>query len=136
MKSIISLPIKVLKDKYFIGKLSSEFNIEKILGDASIRHISIDNGIVSVIGLHGDCEKYFTEVSTGWRAIRIEEDLDFSLSGILVSILTPIADVGASVLVASTFDTDLIFIKDSDLDLSVDKLAKSGHKIVYQGDNN
>ena len=37
--------------------------------------------------------------------------MDFSLVGILHSIIGPLKDVGISVFVVSTFDTDYIFVK-------------------------
>ena len=59
-----------------------------------------------------------------WRCIKILGRIDFNLSGILVSILNPLSDSGVSVLVTSSFDTDYIYFRDKDFDISVNLLKK------------
>src|SRR5947207_2330262 len=54
------------------------------------------------------CEK-------GWRCLRVAGTLDFSLVGVLVSLTVPLAEVGVSVFAISTFDTDYLLIRETDL---------------------
>lgn len=54
----------------------------------------------------------FKDIDFGWKAIRTEEDLDFSDFGILSKILGEIAEIELSVLVISSFDHDYIFVKN------------------------
>ena len=49
----------------------------------------------------------------GWRALKIEGPLDFSLTGVLESILRPLANLKIGVFVHSTYETDYLFIKQN-----------------------
>ena len=50
-----------------------------------------------------------------WRALKVKGPLDFSLTGILSSLLTPLANAGIPVFAISTFDTDYLLLKQDQL---------------------
>lgn len=58
----------------------------------------------------------------GWRAFRIEGELDFSLIGILSHISSTLADAGVGLFVISTYNTDYVLVKASDLERALDVL--------------
>jgi len=64
-----------------------------------------------------------------WRALKVEGQLDFALTGILVSIATPLANAGISIFAISTFDTDYVLVKADVLDKAIQVLQKAGHQI-------
>lgn len=64
-----------------------------------------------------------------WRALKIEGQLDFALTGILASIATPLADAGISIFALSTFDTDYVLVKAEKLELAIQVLQQAGHAI-------
>ena len=51
----------------------------------------------------------------GWTALRVAGVLDFSLVGVLASLLGPLAEAGVSVFALSTFDTDYLLVRGQDL---------------------
>ena len=59
----------------------------------------------------------------GFYAFRVEGPLDFSLTGILASLLTPLADAGIAVFTISTYDTDYILVKKDKLEKAIDALS-------------
>jgi len=65
----------------------------------------------------------------GWRCLRVAGTLDFSLVGVLASLLGPLADAGLSVFVVSTFDTDYLLVKQTDFQRTVDVLRRAGHAV-------
>jgi hypothetical protein len=65
----------------------------------------------------------------GWRCLRIAGELDFSLVGVLISILQPLARAAIPVFVVSTFVTDYVLIKAGDLDQAVRSLQEVGFEI-------
>ena len=65
----------------------------------------------------------------GWRAFRIQGELDFSLIGILASIATRLADAGISIYALSTFDTDYVLVKAGDFDRALDALSAAGYRM-------
>ena len=55
--------------------------------------------------------------------------LDFSLVGVLSSLLTPLAEAGVSVFALSTFDTDYLLVRQGNLEQAVQALGAAGHAV-------
>jgi hypothetical protein len=70
------------------------------------------------------------EAASGWRCFRIEQSFDFSVPGILASVLDPLARAGIGIFATSTFSTDYVLVKEQDLDRAVDALRGAGHRIA------
>ena len=47
----------------------------------------------------------------GWRAFTVEAKLEFSAVGVLLAILSPLAEAGINILSLSTFDTDYVLVR-------------------------
>jgi hypothetical protein len=69
------------------------------------------------------------ETERDWRGLAVVGRLDFSLVGILSSLLGPLAQAGIPVVVTSTFNTDYLFVKQGRLEQALDVLRKAGHEI-------
>lgn len=54
------------------------------------------------------------DVETDWRALKVPGPLDFSLTGILHRLTTPLAEAQISVFAVSTFDTDYLLVPAAD----------------------
>jgi len=54
-----------------------------------------------------------------WRAFKVEGPLDFSLTGVLVSLADPLAEAQISIFAISTYDTDYLLVKDDDFKKAV-----------------
>lgn len=65
----------------------------------------------------------------GRRALRVAGTLDHSLTGVLASIATPLADAGVPIFALSTWDTDYVLVADGDLGRAVDALTAAGHQV-------
>ena len=65
----------------------------------------------------------------GWCAIKLEGPFDLSMVGILASVASPLAEVSVSNFTVSTFDTDYVLVREGQLDLAVDTLRESGHRV-------
>ena len=66
----------------------------------------------------------------GWRVIQVQGPLEFSMVGVLASIAVPLARVGISIFVLSTFDTDYILVKEDALDRAVGALTQAGFLVM------
>ena len=64
----------------------------------------------------------------GWRAFRVEGQLDFSLVGILARISSVLAAEKIGIFAVSTFDTDYILVKAENLDRALVALARDGYE--------
>lgn len=66
----------------------------------------------------------------GWAILALEGPFPFELTGILASILVPLAKAGVGIFALSTFDTDYVLVKRERLDDALAALAAAGHERV------
>jgi len=65
----------------------------------------------------------------GWRCFNVRGTFDFSEIGIISSLARPLAESRVSIFVLSTFDTDYIMVKETDLAKAIDVLTTAGHRV-------
>ena len=63
----------------------------------------------------------------GWRGFRIAGTLDFSLTGILAGIADILAEHAVGLFAVSTFNTDYIFVKETDFKTALELLGQAGY---------
>lgn len=66
----------------------------------------------------------------GWAILALEGPFPFELTGILASVLVPLAQAGVAIFALSTFDTDYVLVKRARLDDALAALAAAGHERV------
>lgn len=65
----------------------------------------------------------------GWRAFRVAGPIDFSVVGVLASIVAPLAEATISVFAIATYDTDYVLVSGADVERAVEALSGAGHEI-------
>jgi uncharacterized protein len=65
-----------------------------------------------------------------WACFKLEGPFPFSLTGVLVSFLEPLAHEAIPIFAISTFDTDYILVKEEDAVRAENTLQAAGHKLV------
>ncbi len=65
-----------------------------------------------------------------FTAFAVQGPLDFALTGVLATLLQPLAEAGISVFTISTFDTDWVLVPVGDAELAADAWRRSGHDVV------
>lgn len=65
-------------------------------------------------------------------AVNIDESLEFSQVGILVSLLRPLADAGIPILTVSTFDTDWILLPAPKAAAAASVWRAAGYEVIEQ----
>ena len=66
----------------------------------------------------------------GWRAFRIQGELDFSLIGILAGISAVLAENKIGIFVVSTYNTDYVLTKADDFERALGLLESRGYGIA------
>lgn len=64
----------------------------------------------------------------GWKAFRIQGELEFSLVGILSAISTLLSENGISIFAVSTYNTDYILTKTENFSRAVKILEEAGYQ--------
>ena len=66
----------------------------------------------------------------GWKALRIQGVLEFSLIGILSKIAAILADHNIPILAVSTYNTDYLLVKKENYEKAIQALEAAGYKII------
>lgn len=66
----------------------------------------------------------------GWRAMRIQGTLDFSMIGVLSQIASILAAGEISIFAVSTYNTDYIFLKKELLPKAIQLLSCNGYTFI------
>ena len=65
-----------------------------------------------------------------WRVFQLEGPIPFTMTGVLASVLNPLAENRVGILALSTFDTDYVLVHAGDAAMAVSVLQKAGHEII------
>lgn len=65
-----------------------------------------------------------------WNVLRVQGPLAFTLTGVLASLVTPLAEGNIPLFAVSTFDTDYLLVKGQDLAQARQILEQCGHTIA------
>ena len=66
----------------------------------------------------------------GWKGLRFQGVLDFSLVGVLSDVATVLADNGIPIFAVSPYNTDYVFMKREHYQTALDVLARRGYSVV------
>jgi hypothetical protein len=68
-------------------------------------------------------------VETPWRCFRVDGPINLALTGILASIVSPLADARVNIFAFSTYDTDYLLVPAVRLSEALAALAGAGHRV-------
>lgn len=130
MKGVVYTEIKVIDGSFSVCKVT---DFSEVDSSKKFNFISATDEENSLICLTENVPDNFTERIDGWRALKIQGVLDFSLIGILSKILGLLAEAKIGIAAVSTYNTDYFFVKETDLDKAVETLAEANYKIIRKG---
>ncbi|SNY58448.1 ACT domain-containing protein [Paractinoplanes atraurantiacus] len=67
---------------------------------------------------------------TAWRCLRVVGPLDLALTGVLASLIGPLADARVNIVTFSTYTTDYLLVPAVRLTEAMDTLHAAGHRIA------
>jgi hypothetical protein len=65
----------------------------------------------------------------GWRGLKVQGPLDFALVGVLSGLTAVLARASVSIFAISTYDTDYLLVKHTDLARAVAALRAAGYTV-------
>jgi len=69
-------------------------------------------------------------VETPWRCLRVMGPLQLAMTGILASLVMPLADARVNIVAFSTYDTDYLLVPSVRLDEALTALTQFGHRVA------
>ena len=121
------MKIESITGNFSVCKVSDYDNVDFLAKYIFIAKTDEENSLVC---LSETVPENVIERNDGWKAMRIQGELDFSLIGILAQIATALAKNKISIFVVSTFNTDYIFVKEADFTKAQVILSGEGYEIT------
>lgn len=120
-----NMNIKIIDGSFSVLKVKStaDINFSKEYTFAAITDEEI-----SLVCKSENAPTAYAEREDGWRCLRIEGTLDFSLIGIIADISKILAENKIGIFVISTYNTDYVLTKANSFDKAVSLLKNNGYK--------
>ncbi len=122
---------KILENKYGVCRLHNTASIPEWIGTGEFISITRTEDELSMVCLEeGIPEEIPCE--RGWRILKIQGPLDFTMIGVLSEISMLLAKEEISIFVISTFDTDYILLKELNLGRAKEVLIAENHIVTVK----
>lgn len=122
------LTLTVVPGQYSVAHMPSDSTIPGWVQQGEFWSVSHTRFELSLV-----CQSQFVPFDVtaepDWTLLRLEGPFEFSLVGILTSVLDPLRDAGVSILAISTHDTDYVLVKEIQFTTALQALETSGHQI-------
>lgn len=129
MSAASSLRLSVLPGNFSVCRLALDSELQMwFLGQPFFGLLRSGDQLTVVCGEENVPEQ--VEHEAGWSTLKVEGVFDFAATGVLESVLKPLADAAISIFALSTFETDYVLIKTERLSAAIKALQDSGHEIV------
>lgn len=125
------LTLVILEEIMAIGRLDKDEFLPVWAVNSNFFSITRTEDEISIVCAQANFPKGI-KLDQGWRCLKVEGPLDFSLTGILTALANPLAKSGISIFAISTYDTDYLLVKQENLEKTVEVLSQEGHQIKKQ----
>jgi hypothetical protein len=128
MSQAVSLSLVVLKGEFAVCQVPPEEGVPAWATEGELFAVVRRPGELSVLCAASRVPRG-VRCEDGWCALLLEGPFAFSLTGILAAVLNPLAQEGIGIFALSTFDTDLVLLKQAHLHRAVEVLTQAGHSV-------
>jgi uncharacterized protein len=118
----------VLDDLYAIVRLEPDGDVPTWARGGHFWSVTRTDSELSIVCRQDDVPPD-ASAERGFVAFEVAGPLDFSLTGVVSSLVTPFAEEEIPVFVLSTFETDYLLVREHDLHRSVEALTAAGHAV-------
>jgi hypothetical protein len=84
---------------------------------------------MSVVCPEDDLPPAVERAERGWRAFEIDGPVPFAETGVIAGLATPLAAAGIPLFVLSTYDTDLVLVKEIYVERAAAVFASAGYEV-------
>lgn len=122
------LVVDVHTEDYTVARLPGGTPPPQLLETTGLVSITSTTDEVSVV-CPTNVAPVAEEARPGWRLLTVRGPLDFDLTGVMAALAGELAAAGVSLFAVSTFDTDHVLVKATELDRAVRALREAGHEV-------
>jgi uncharacterized protein len=121
------MELRVLDDRLALVRLAADAPVPAWIGGHDLLAVVRTRRELSLVCREDTVPATVTEVERGFCAIAVVGTLDFAQTGVVASLVLPLAEAGISIFGISTYDTDHILVRAERLDDAKRVLAAAGH---------
>ncbi|MEP6802788.1 MAG: ACT domain-containing protein [Acidobacteriota bacterium] len=114
-----------LPGAFAVCRLSPDVPVPIFPGRSSLYSVTRTDRELSIVCEEASAPEGAVRES-GWRALRLEGPIPFSVTGVLAALSAPLARAGLPIFVVSTYDTDYLLVRDSDAEAARAALEREG----------
>jgi uncharacterized protein len=118
----------VLDELYAIVRLEPDADLPEWLRGGHFWSATRTDSELSLVCREEDVPRD-ASAERGWCALELAGPLDFSLTGVVAALVTPLAEAEVPIFILSTFETDYLLVRERDLHRSVEALTGAGHDV-------
>ncbi|MGA9771992.1 MAG: ACT domain-containing protein [Blastocatellia bacterium] len=122
------LTLSILPEEFAICRLDADSPVPSWAFAGNLSSVTRTADEMSIV-----CEQKHapeeTRCDRDWLCLKVHGPLDFSLTGVMASLAVPLAEAEISLFALSTFDTDYLMVKESNLEKAIRALTDAGHEI-------
>jgi hypothetical protein len=121
--------LRTLPDSYAVARLQPGSELPEWVDKGPFRSVTRTEHEVSVVCRDHDVPEG-ESVDRGWTVLEVMGPLDFSLTGVITSLVQPLAQAKVPIFLISTFESDYVLVRSSDLGRAADALEDAGHEFA------
>ncbi|CAF1385312.1 unnamed protein product [Rotaria magnacalcarata] len=129
MAKSATLTLDLLKENFVICRLSPSSSLPSWAFTGPFYSITKTNDELSIITMDNNQLPKDIQCERNWKCFKLLGPFPFDITGVLTSVLNPLAKADVGILAISTFDTDYVMVKDNNLQVAIDVLKQHGHTI-------
>jgi uncharacterized protein len=120
--------LTTLDELYAIVRLDPDTPMPEWVGRGHFWSVTRSDSELSIVCRQEDVP-VTASAERGWVAFELAGPLDFTLTGVVASLCSPLADARVPIFVLSTFETDYLLVREPDLHRSIEALRDAGHEV-------
>jgi len=124
----IELKLQLIDGSFSIHKLSPKMAIPATVLESEVFFVAQTKDELSIV-CSSEIGMRHAKTEPDWACFMVVGPLDFTLTGILARISNALSQARISIFAISTFDTDYILVKESDLERAQKVLKDSGYHV-------
>ena len=124
--SVPRVNLRTLPDSYAVVRLQPGSELPEWVDKGPFRSVTRTEHEVSVVCRDHDVPEG-ESVDRGFTVLEVMGPLDFSLTGVIASLVAPLAEAEVPIFLISTFESDYVLVRSSDLGRAADVLEDAGH---------
>jgi hypothetical protein len=129
MASLSSLTIEALPTRLAIVRFPPAAGVPQLPLGGAFLSLTITPDEISIVCAEEEIPDGGAAVSSGWRALRVAGELDFSLIGVMAALTSTLSAARVSVFTLSTYNTDYLLVQADGFEGAVAALRAAGHTV-------